>query len=322
MFMRVGRAVGWALVIVTVMGLTWAVGAESWSDTWGASRQEVAAVLPGDGLIEEPAQVTTRAVDVRVPPGEVWPWVAQIGQGRGGLYSYDWVERLIGVDMTSADRVLAEHQDIAVGDQVWITQPGYPADIGMVVAEVQPGRALVLASSTPSRPALPEDAAWTWSFVLEPGRDGGARLVVRNRTATMGSAGDVIWDRIVGPIGFAMERQTLRGIAGRAERAAGLDTGWSGWGMVWLAGLVTTGLGILVLLATRTPTPRKAAYVVVFTAAATLVLFRFTSAAAALVLAGLVVVVTVLLARAWPRQQPTAAQTRDEPVQPRELVDA
>lgn len=295
-----GHAVGWLVVILAVAGITWAVGAELWSDRWGATDTEVDAVLPGDELIEHPKAVTTRALTVRAPANEVWPWVAQFGQGRGGLYSYDWLERLFGVDITSVDTILPDEQDVAVGDQIWITQPGYPADLGLVVADVQPGRALVLASSTPNRPTVPEDAPWTWTFVLEPAPDGATRLIVRNRNATVGAVGDVVWDRVVGPIGFAMERRTMLGIAQRAEGAAGVDTGWAWREPVWFAALLMTGAAILGIAATRAPIGRRTAYVVGLTAAATLVLFRFPSAVASVTLAAISGLVAALLWQAWP----------------------
>ncbi|HSJ46066.1 MAG TPA: hypothetical protein VK923_15440 [Euzebyales bacterium] len=146
-------------LILAVMGVTWAVGVERWSDRWGATDGEVTSTLPGDDLIEEPAMATTRAVTVDASPQLVWPWIAQFGQGRGGLYSYDWLERVFGMDITSIDEILPGEQDIGVGDQIWITQPGYPAHLGLVVADVEPGRALVLASPTPDRPAAPEESA-------------------------------------------------------------------------------------------------------------------------------------------------------------------
>ena len=298
---RLWAGIGWLALILVVAGVTWAVGAERWSDRWGATHDEVVAALPGDGLIEHPAMVTTRAVTVRVPAGQVWPWIAQFGQGRGGLYSYDWLERLFGMDITSVDRVLPDEQDVAVGDQIWITQPGYPADLGLTVADVRPGNALVLASSTPDRPTAPEDAPWTWTFVAEPAGDGASRLIVRSRNATVGPVGDVVWDRVVGPIGFAMERRTMLGIAQRAEATAGLDTGWAWREPLWFAALLVTGVMILAVAATRAPLRRRMAYVVVLTAAVTLVLFRFPSPWLSVLLAGVSGLLAVLLSQAWPR---------------------
>jgi hypothetical protein len=297
---RLGAAAGWLALILAVMGVTWAVGVEGWSDRWGATDDEVAGTLPGDDLIEEPAMVTTRAVTVDAPPELVWPWIAQFGQGRGGLYSYDWLERLFGIDIASVDTILPGEQDIAVGDQIWITQPGYPADLGLVVADMEPGRALVLAASTPDRPAAPEEAPWTWTFVVRSDGDGGTRLIVRNRNATIGAVGDVVWDRVVGPIGFAMERRTILGIAQRAETAAGSDAAPVWREPLWFVALLLTGVAILAITVTRAPLGRRVAYVVAFTAAATLVLFRFPSPWLSVALAAASTFVATLLWRAWP----------------------
>jgi uncharacterized protein YndB with AHSA1/START domain len=288
-----GRFLAVLVTVLLVSGLTWAAMIEGWSDTWGTTPAEAAAALPGDALIASPTLVTTRAVGVAAPPEAVWPWVVQFGQGRGGLYSYDWLEQLVGVEMDSADRILPEHQDLAVGDQVWITQPGYPADLGMQVAEVVPDRHLVLAFSTPSQPMDPHETVWTWTFVLTPDGEGGTRLLARQRNASVGAVGDVVWDRVVGPIGFAMERATVRGIAARAEAAAGQPVLWAGWETLWFAALVGCMLAVLALPFTPTPLRRVLAATAALTAAATLVLLRWTSPALALVLAGLAVALAV-----------------------------
>src|SRR4051812_35918042 len=85
--------------------------------TWGASAGEAAARLPGDELLEHPDGVATRAITVGAPRSAVWPWIAQMGPSpRGGAYTYDWIENLLGLDMHSVDRVLPDYQDPQVGD--------------------------------------------------------------------------------------------------------------------------------------------------------------------------------------------------------------
>ena len=85
---------------------------------WGATGEEAGATLAGDDLIKCPDLVATRAITVHAAAGQIWPWIAQLGQGRGGFYSYDKLENLVGCDIHSADRVVAEWQDIKVGDEV------------------------------------------------------------------------------------------------------------------------------------------------------------------------------------------------------------
>ncbi|MCB0828576.1 MAG: hypothetical protein KDB62_07195 [Solirubrobacterales bacterium] len=163
--------------------------------------------MPGDDLVSEPTLVSTRAISIDGPPEAVWPWIAQLGQGRGGFYSYDWIENLIGLDIHSADRVLAEHQRPAPGDRVALAPDGWGLDIELV----EHNRLLVLGEP---------DGGLTWTFVLVP-EDGGTRLLVRNRWTTAGRPIPFrLLMALIEPAAFVMEQKMLRGIRQRAERAA------------------------------------------------------------------------------------------------------
>ena len=86
---------------------------------WGATDDEVSLAAPGDQVVANPHTVTTRAVTIRAQPNEVWPWLVQMGAGRGGLYSYDWLDRLLGyVGSPSSDQILPQFQELAVGDVI------------------------------------------------------------------------------------------------------------------------------------------------------------------------------------------------------------
>jgi hypothetical protein len=111
---------------------------------WGATSQESDEPLPGDDLIANSDLTPTRAVTIRAPASQVWPWIAQIGQGRSGFYSYDFLENLIGCDIRSADRVVPEWQDVKVGDQVRLAP-----QVALPVAAIEPGRSLVLRGGIP-----------------------------------------------------------------------------------------------------------------------------------------------------------------------------
>jgi hypothetical protein len=93
--------------------------------TWGATSQEANRAMPGDELLKDADIVATRAVSIDAPPSAVWPWLVQMGSGRGGAYTYDWIENLFGLGMHSADRVLPEFQDVQVGDS-FALGPGRP----------------------------------------------------------------------------------------------------------------------------------------------------------------------------------------------------
>jgi hypothetical protein len=180
---------------------------------WGASAQERDASLPGDDLIVSPDLTATRAITVRAPAGQVWPWIAQLGQGRGGFYSYDFLENLAGCDIHSADRVDPRWQDIKIGDTVRLA----PA-VGLDVAALEAGRSLVLRGGVPmGNAAPPYDFTWAWVLRDEP--DGTSRLLVRERYAYTRP-----WARlIVEPaeaVSFVMSQKMLRGIRDRAEQAA------------------------------------------------------------------------------------------------------
>src|ERR1035437_1370405 len=79
---------------------------------WGASDEEVEMTLPGDLIVPRAELTATRAITIHTPPAGVWPWIAQLGQGRGGFYRYDSLENLFGCDIHSADRIVPGWQQI------------------------------------------------------------------------------------------------------------------------------------------------------------------------------------------------------------------
>ena len=173
--------------------------------TWGATQAEAAARLPGDELLEDADGVATRAVTIHAPASAVWPWLAQMGRPspRGGAYTYDWIENLLGLNMHSADEVLPDFQHPQLGEGFGFG----PNRLGY--ARVEPEHALALRSA---------DGNWVWTFVLEE-RDGGTRLLSRNRFRL-----PKLQDRLgmipMEPGSLVMERKMLRGIKERAERLA------------------------------------------------------------------------------------------------------
>jgi hypothetical protein len=176
--------------------------------TWGATAEEVDRGMPGDDLLAEPDVLATRAITIDAAPGAIWPWLVQMGSGRGGAYTYDWIENLFGLRMHSANEILPQFQDLAVGD-VLLVGPKGPR---MKVEVLEPKRALVFRS---------EDGMWVWAFVLYP-QNGTTRLVSRNRIATpTASLGRRLVNLLVmEPGSLVMERKMLLGIKARAERLA------------------------------------------------------------------------------------------------------
>jgi hypothetical protein len=180
---------------------------------WGATDDEVNRALPGDALVGHADIIATRGVTIAAHADAVWPWIAQLGQGRGGFYTYDFLENLVGCDIHSADRIVPEWQSVALGDEVRL----HPK-IGLRVAALEPGRALVLQGGVPMGP-VPPPYDCTWAFILGEQQDGTTRLVMRERY------GYTRWwsALLVEPVqlvSFVMSERMLRGIRLRVQRAA------------------------------------------------------------------------------------------------------
>jgi len=187
-----------------------------WFRSWGATPEECARALPGDDIVAEPKLAYTRAITIEAPPSAVWPWLVQLGQGRGGLYSYDGLENLIGCELHNADAILPEHQHLAVGDRV-LFGPEEKKFPGQVVLEIEPERALVMCALDPE--TREPDRSFSWVFVLER-RGNATRLLLRGRNGyAPGLDNHLAW-HVAEPIAFVMERRMLFGIKARAEAAA------------------------------------------------------------------------------------------------------
>jgi hypothetical protein len=172
--------------------------------TWGATGDEALARLTGDELLEDADGVATRAITVEAPASAVWPWLAQMGPSpRGGAYTYDWIENLLGLNMHSADRVLPQYQHPRGGETI-----GYGTN-RMRLEVIDPKRALVWRS---------EDGKWVWAFILREDQ-GITRLISRNRfrlPTLVARVGMLLME----PASLVMERKMLLGIKARAERLA------------------------------------------------------------------------------------------------------
>jgi hypothetical protein len=188
-----------------------------WSSRWGTTPEELARVMPGDALIPNATEMSMQAVTVNAPPEDIWPWLVQVGYQRGGLYSYDWLDRLFGfLDRPSATRILPEFQHLAVGDKI----PWGRAGTELTVGVVEPLRALALSH---------EDRGfkWVWQFGLYPLDDQRTRFVTRGSEQV---PNNLLWwlgMRVMEPASFIMTRRFLLGVKQRAE-ALRAQTGRSG----------------------------------------------------------------------------------------------
>lgn len=169
---------------------------------WGTTDAEAAAVLPGDELLASADGVSTRAITIDAPPSAVWPWLVQMGPSpRGGVYTYDWIENLLGLNMHSTNQILEEFQDPQLGDSL---------DLGpnsMKIALLDPQRTLVWLSG---------DGNWVWSFNLIE-QDGRTRFISRNRFRLNRLVDKIGMEPMV-PGSLVMERKMLLGFKQRAEK--------------------------------------------------------------------------------------------------------
>lgn len=187
-----------------------------WHLRWGVTEAEFARAYPGDGLLPDVTGHVTRAITIQATPEQIWPWLMQIGQDRGGFYSYTPLENMFGCDMPEVEEILSQWPARAVGEKVWFATPKhFGGKAYMEVAIAQPDRAFVLAAGSD----LAARQAATWGFFLEPLGANATRLIVRLRVGEapglMGRIlGYVFWE----PAHFIMERRMLLNIRSLAER--------------------------------------------------------------------------------------------------------
>lgn len=196
---------------VAAVAATWAVRRASLR--WGASDGELAMLLPGDDCLPAPDLQATRAITINAPRTHVWPWVAQLGQNRGGFFTYDWLENLAGCDIHTSDVIVPELRIRAVGDEVKLA----PSAALRVVA-LKDGHHLVLRGAVAGDGTnTPAPYDFTWAFVLTDDTPGVTRLIVRERYAYLAGWAPVLAEPVE-MVSFLMSQRMLRGIRERAER--------------------------------------------------------------------------------------------------------
>lgn len=194
--------------------------------TYGATRDERHRGLAGDDLVVRPQATTTHATTIDAPPDHIWPWLVQMGWGRGQWYTARWVDLLLFPDNgPSADRLHPEWQDLKIGDRVLDGAPD--KHTAFVVADLEPNRHLVLHS----REHLPPDWAdrygasidWSWQFVLDPLPEERTRFIFRSRLRLTPRWVEAVYLAVIVPADFIMARQMMRGVKRRAEGTTQAD---------------------------------------------------------------------------------------------------
>ena len=212
---RTGHVLAWGVLVYVAA----VVGTRPWYTTWGTTRAERAAPIPHDLFGDSAHYRIDHGVTINAPAEAIWPWLAQIGQDRGGFYSYDRLERLIGDDVRNADRIVPAWQHREVGERVRAAQPGYLGGVfgdepGWMIAAIRPLRYLALEN-------------WG-TFVLDPVDSATTRLLIRTRgdghptlkRLVAAPAGLLVFE----PAHFIMQRRMMLGIKERAERSGAVTS--------------------------------------------------------------------------------------------------
>jgi hypothetical protein len=180
-----------ALLVVIVNILT------PWMDRWGTTADERAARFPGDDLVKSSARMVNRGLTINAVPDQIYPWILQIGADKSGMYSYTWLENLVGCKMAKDENIRPEWQNLKEGDLMKMCAGDF-APPPYIVAQVIPNQAVVFGHK--------ENDQWVelWAFVLIPQADGTTRLITRTRTNMVGG----LWE-VIRPITFVLEQKML-----------------------------------------------------------------------------------------------------------------
>ena len=193
------------IALVTLALVYW-FPVRRWFGRWGTTSDERIRRMPGDAVIVKPTHSATHAITIDAPAGDVWPWLVQMGYRRGGLYSYDWLDRLFRIlDQPSATQVLPEFQRLAVGDKILLG----PRE-ELTVRSLDPNRSLVLGYNAHA-------FEWVWQFGLYPVNEAQTRLVSRGTERYANTVAMWLFMRAMEPAAFIMTRRMLIGVKQRAE---------------------------------------------------------------------------------------------------------
>ncbi|MGI9547396.1 MAG: hypothetical protein ACR2MM_09185 [Flavobacteriaceae bacterium] len=189
---------------------------------WGLTREEASRVLPGDTIVEEPKSVFSHGILINAPVDHVWPWVAQMGKGRGGFYSYEALENLMGLDIYNADTILKQYQNPKKGDII-----PFGPDNGYPLAICKEGESLVIENNDdldkkqtydPSQGHPKNFLHLSWLWHIEAIDQHRSRFISRNRVNHNNSFKNRLIFTLAEPVVFAMDRKMCLGIKRRAER--------------------------------------------------------------------------------------------------------
>ena len=183
----------------------------------GATTDEANRVLPGDEIPPLKPFRSTMAATLAATPLEIWPWLVQVGWGRGAFYSYNRIEALLGMDLHNANRIHSEWQDLKVGGTMWMSHPRLKYLFPQTKANlIDPNRALVFAIYGPEGTDTSPSGAW--AFILDPIDEHSTRLISRLQVGTPSLVGKMIFYGFMEPAHFVMQQGMFNGLSERLAR--------------------------------------------------------------------------------------------------------
>ena len=208
-FLWLGAGLGAIVIVAAVAALAafFVVVLRPWYNRWGATDNELTMTMPGDELIEGAGSVT-RAIEIAAEASDIWPWLVQLGFGRAGWYSYDWIDN---DGDPSSDEIIPEYQTLDLGDKI-LMMP----EMGFTVTAIDPDRSIV---------SMLDGGTTSWCLFLYPQESGDTRLVSRwrNKWGKI-TAANALMIALTDPGTFIMEQKMLREIRKRAERSTATAT--------------------------------------------------------------------------------------------------
>ncbi len=200
----------WAGITAVYLLILW-----PWMRTWGATNTEMNAALAGDEIVPQANIRSTKAINIQAPPEAIYPWLLQIGVDRGGMYSYEWLENLFGLNVHTTDQIVPAYQNVQTGDfwrftpEDFVLNPGP----GLYVQQLVENEAVLLCFGMEDK--AEEPCIDTWQFVLQPQADGSTRLLLRSNMQMK----PVLPIKLTYFAQFIMERKMLLTLRSRAEQA-------------------------------------------------------------------------------------------------------
>jgi len=290
---RLLGAVGWLFLLLIVTAVVWRAFIYSWAYSWGATESEQTMPLPGDEFGEASIPQHTFGLTINAPADEVWKWLVQIGQGRGGFYSYTFLENVLDAGaIRNTNEIRPEWQELKPGDTIRLARD--ESMIQLKVLRVDPARALVLT--------------YWGAFVLEPAADGrSCRLLIRSRAEAKPLLRFVL-SFTLDPIHFLMQRRMMLGIKEMAEAKTAAERPLipRASDYIWFFTIAGSGLLVLIMLFARRR-PGRLPTAIGLAGLLTVVLYRFPPVPlSAIALA--VVTLLVLIWRLQPSRRPPEAR--------------